>query len=147
MLMSLKLQNKPFHNEAFGYTLWEKVEDPDDQNAPRAIAMHVPAGGMSKVWQLVEPGYSETIELFGGEGKLVHFDYDDLKWRIKPLTPENPTANGTVLRPGDMFCVVALESILTLSRPSRPFDISFESDVTSSPADPLSRFVVTLADL
>jgi hypothetical protein len=39
-----------FHNPDFGYTLFEEVIDPANPKGPRAIAMHVPAHSLSKVW-------------------------------------------------------------------------------------------------
>lgn len=131
-----------FQNDAFGYGLWEGVVDPASPEGPRAIAMRVPAHSMSKVWELVQDGYSETIELLAGSANLVVHRGDSEEWTTMPLSRENPTADGVVIGFGDQFCVVTDdEEAVTLSRPSVEFEVSYEKDVTSSPDDELSRSI------
>jgi len=135
-----------FQSEAFGYTLYEDVVDPRDPEGVKAIAMHVPAHSMSKVWQLVEPGYSETIELLDGEASLVVGTPDGDEWTTMPLTRDNPTADDVVITEGCTFCVVTGDTeAMVLSRPSMPFDISYEKGLTQSPEDKLSKFVLEQA--
>lgn len=137
-------ENSDYHNEVFGYELWEEVPDPANPEGPRAIAMRVPAHGMSKVWELVEENYSETVELLSGTASLVVHRGQSQEWTTMPLTPENPTADDLVIEYGDQFCIVADDDVdaVVLSRPSKPFNISFERDITRHPADALSRFIV-----
>ena len=133
-----------YHNPDFGYTLFEEVVDPANPEGPRAIAMHLPANSLSRVWQLIEPGYQERIELLSGEASLVHCRAKTDDWTTMFLSPENPTGDGIILGEGDMFCVVtADEEAVMLSRPSKPFDISFEVGKTEHPEDALSQFVLT----
>ena len=133
----------PFHNEHFGYTLYEEVIDPAYPEGPRAIAMHVPAGSLSKVWQLVEPDYSESIELLDGDCSLVVNRSGTEDWTTMPLNAENPTADDVVIETGDMFCIVANgNGSVVLSRPSKPFELSYEAGITKSPADELSKFLL-----
>jgi hypothetical protein len=133
-------------NDNFGYTLFEEVVDPQDPEGIRAIAMHVPPHSMSKVWQLVEEGYSETIELLHGEATLVVGSPDESEWTSMPLTDDNPTADDVVLVEGNAFCIVTDDSeAVVLSRPSMPFDISYETGLTQSPQDKLSKFVLSHA--
>lgn len=135
-----------FQHDDFGYGLWENVVDPANPEGPRAIVMHVPAHSLSKVWELVEEGYCETIELLAGSASLVVHRGDAEEWTTMPLTHENPTADGIAITCGDQFCVVTDEQdAWVLSRPSREFDISFERDATTHPADELSRFILALA--
>ena len=132
-----------FHNPDFGYTLFEDVVDPENPEGPRAIAMHLPARSLSKVWQLVEHGYSERIELLDGSCSLVVNRFGTEDWTTMPLDAKNPTADGIVIECGDMFCIVTDDTEATvLSRPSKPFDISFEKGVTKHPNDKLSRFIL-----
>ena len=135
-----------FHNPAFGYTLFEEVVDPENHDGPSAIAMHVPAHSLSKVWQLVEPGYSERIELLKGSASFVVYRADQEEWVTMPLGSDNPTADDAEIKCGDMFCIVTDDDeAVVLSRPSKPFDISYENGVTSRPDSLLSRFVVAHA--
>lgn len=132
-----------FNNPDFGYTLFEEVVDPANPEGPRAIAMHVPAHSMSKVWQLVESGYSERVELLSGTANLVVNRADTEDWTSMFLDSENPTADEVVIGQGDMFCIVTEDDeAVVLSRPSKPFDISFEAGVTKHPSDALSQFVL-----
>lgn len=136
----------PFHNEAFDYTLFEEVIDPANPEGPKAIAMHVPARSMSKAWQLIEHGYSERIELLTGTANLVVNPAGTEDWITMPLDPDNPTADDFEIKEGDIFCIVTNdEEAVVLSRPSKPFDISFEIGKTKSPTDALSRFILTHA--
>lgn len=134
-----------FFNQDFGYGLWEGVVDPASPEGPRAIVMFVPAGSLSKVWELVKEGYSERVELLAGSASLVvhRGEGDTEEWITMPLTMDNPTADGVIIECGDQFCVVTDdEDAIVLSRPSIDFDISYERDVTTHPADELSRFIV-----
>jgi len=132
-----------FHNPDFGYTLFEEVIDPVNPEGPRAIAMHVPAHSMSKVWQLVEPGYEERIELLSGAANFVVNRSGTEDWATMFLNKDNPTADNVVIKEGDMFCVVTEdEEAVVLSRPSKPFDISFEVSKTKHPSDALSQFIL-----
>ena len=135
---------EPFHNEAFGYTLFEEVADPANPEGPSAIAMHVPEHSMSKVWQLVEPGYREKVELLSGTASLVVNRAGTEDWTTMPLDMDNPMADDVEIGEGDMFCIVTDEQeAVVLSRPSKPFEITFEKGVTKTPSDALSRFVLT----
>jgi hypothetical protein len=132
-------------NVEFGYALWENIVDPANPEGPKAIAMRVPAHALSKVWELVKPGYTETIELLEGSASLVvhRGEGESEEWVTMPLTADNPTADNVVLECGNQFCVVTDgESAVLLSRPSTDFDISFEKPLTATPLDDLSRFVV-----
>jgi hypothetical protein len=132
-----------YHNPDFGYTLFEEVVDPANPEGPRAIAMHVPPHSLSKVWQLVEPGYQETVELLIGSASLVVNRSGTEDWTTMPMDMENPTADDVEIAAGDMFCVVTHEDdAVLLSRPSKHFDKSFEVGVTKSPEDALSQFIV-----
>ena len=132
-----------FSNPDFGYTLFEEVVDPENPEGTRAIAMHVPSRSMSKVWQLVEPDYSERVELLMGTANLVVQRSGSEDWITMPLDESNPTADDVVIECGDMFCVVTDDNeAVVLSRPSKPFDISFETGVTKTPADELSQLVL-----
>ena len=132
-----------FSNPDFGYTLFEEVIDPENPEGTRAIAMHVPGRSMSKVWQLVEPGYSERVELLTGTANLVVQRSETEDWITMPLDETNPTADDVVIECGDMFCIVTDdEEAVVLSRPSKPFDKSFETGVTKTPADELSQLVL-----
>lgn len=135
---------KVFHNDKFGYTLYEEVVDPENPKGPRGIAMHVPANSLSKVWQLVEPGYEERIELLSGSATLMVFrENSDEQWTPIHLTYENPTADGIVISEGDKFCLVTGdEDAVILSRPSKPFDISFEVSMSRNPTDTMSKFIL-----
>ncbi len=144
--VDLETATSTFANDSFGYTLFEEVVDPQDPEGIRAIAMHVPPQSMSKVWQLVEKDYSETIELLHGEAILVVGPPDGNEWTSMPLTGDNPTADGVVLVEGNAFCIVTDDSdAVVLSRPSMPFDISYEAGLTQSPQDKLSKFVLSHA--
>ena len=137
---------EPFHNEAFGYTLYEEIMDPKNPEGPNAIVMHVPANTLSKAWLLKEHNYSETIELLQGYGWLVINRADDCEWEVVDLTPEDPTGKNVVVNRSDIFCVVAGgEDTVVLSRPSKEFDISFEMGVTGSPKEAMSRHILNLA--
>lgn len=142
---NVELADMPkFHNPDFGYTLFEEVVDPEDPEGPRAIAMHVPAHSLSKVWHLVEPGYSERIELLNGSAIFLVNRLGTEDWTTMPLTAENPTADDVQIGYGDSFCVVtAEEDAVVLSRPSKAFAKSFEISLTSHPGDKLSQFIVT----
>ncbi len=132
-----------FHPE-FGYTLFEEVVDPANPEGPRAIAMHVPSHSLSKVWQLVEPDYSERVELLSGSCSLVVKRADTEDWTTMPIDESNPTADDVEIVCGDMFCVVTNEEeAVILSRPSKSFEPSFEVGVTNHPNDILSQFVLT----
>ncbi len=132
------------HNPDFGYTLFEEVVDPANPEGPRAIAMHVPAHSLSKVWKLVEEGYKERIELLTGTASLVVNRAGTEDWTTMPLDPENPTADDVEIECGDMFCIVTdSDEAVVLSRPSKAFDISFEIGVTEHPDDRLSQFILT----
>ena len=134
---------KEFNNQDFGYTLFEEVIDPENPEGPRAIAMHMPAHSISKVWELIEPGYEERVELLSGTASLVLSRFGTEDWTTMPLTPENPTADDVVIERGDYWCIVTEEGeAVVLSRPSKPFDISFEVSITQSPNDALSQFVL-----
>lgn len=64
-------------------------------------------------------------------------------WTTMPLDLQNPTADDFVIECGDMFCVATDEDeAVILSRPSKPFDISFEVGKTNHPSDTLSQFVL-----
>lgn len=133
-----------FHNEAFGYTLFEEVADPANPEGPSAIAMHVPKRSMSKVWQFVEPDYREKVELLSGTASLVVNRAGTEDWTTMPLDMDNPTADDVEIGEGDMFCIVTDEQeAVVLSRPSKPFKTTFEKGVTKTPSDALSRFVLT----
>ncbi len=133
-----------FHNPDFGYTLFEEVVDPANPEGPKAIAMHVPARSLSKVWQLVEPDYKERIELLSGAASLVVNRAGTEDWTTMPLDADNPTADDIEIGCGDMFCIVTDgEEAVVLSRPSKEFDISFEVGVTQHPRDKLSQFILT----
>lgn len=132
-----------FHNELFGYTLFEEIVDPAKPKGPHAIGMHVPANSMSKAWLLIEPGYSERIELLEGSANLVIGRSEANEWVSIPLTAENPTGDDVEIKEGDVFCLVTEDTEATvLSRPSKPFDTSYEQSVTKSPGDELSRFIL-----
>ncbi len=133
----------PFHNTHFGYTLFEEVIDPENPEGPKAIAMHVPERALSKVWQLVEPNYTERIELLCGSASLVVSRSGTEDWTTMPLSAENPTANDIEIGCGDIFCIVTDdEEAVVLSRPSKPFDKSYETSLTKSPDDELSQFIL-----
>ncbi len=133
-----------YHDPDFGYTLFEEVVDPANPEGPKAIAMHVPAHSMSKVWQLVEEGYSERVELLNGSANLVVNRAGTEDWTTMFLDRDNPTADDVGIECGDMFCIVTEdEEAVVLSRPSKPFDISFEISKTKHPADALSQFVLS----
>jgi hypothetical protein len=132
-----------FYNADFGYSLWEGVMDPANPEGPRALAMHLPVHAMSKVWQLVEPGYHETVELLAGSANLAVYQAEDRAWTTTPLTAMNPTGGAVEIGYRDLFCMVATGyGAYVLSRPSREFDISFEQGVTRGPEDKLSRFIL-----
>ena len=134
-----------FHNEDFGYRLWEDVIDPASPEGPRGIVMHVPAHSLSKVWELVEEGYYEQVELLAGSASLVVHRGESEEWITMPLTMDNHTADGVRINYTDQFCVVTDETdAWVLSRPSTEFKIAFERDVTKSPTDQLSQFILTL---
>ena len=136
-------ETRQFSNPDFGYTLFEEVIDPENPDGPRAIVMHVPEQSMSKVWQLVEPDYSERIELLSGTASLVVNRAGTDDWTTMFLTVENPTADDVKINCGDMFCLLTdSEEAVLLSRPSKTFEISFEVGVTKSPRDVLSQFVL-----
>jgi len=132
-----------YHDEEFGYTLWENVIDPANPEGPRGIVMHVPSGSMSKVWELLEEGYTESIEILRGSGSLVFKREGSEDWVTAPLDSEHLTADDVQIGEGDMFCVVSDdEGIVVFSRPSKEFNISFERGVTQNPGDDLSRHVL-----
>jgi hypothetical protein len=131
-----------YHSELFGYTLFEEVIDPANPEGPKAIGMHVPAQSMSKAWLLVEPGYAERVELLEGSANLVVGRSEEADWITIPLTAKNPTGDDIEIKQGDVFCIVTDEQEATvLSRPSKPFELSFEAGVTAAPTDPLSQFI------
>jgi len=135
-----------YHNEAFGYMLWENVIDPARPEGPRGIVMYVPAGSMSKVWELLEEGYEESIEMLRGSGAFVFQRNGSDDWVTAPLDSEHPTADNVRVGKGDKFSVVADSGgIVVFSRPSKDFDISFERDVSKGPGDELSRRVAQVA--
>lgn len=132
-----------YYNSDFGFTLFEEVVDPANPDGPRAIAMHVPAHAMSKAWQLVQPGYSEHMELLAGSANLVVNRAGTEDWTTMFLDWSNPTADDIELLCGDTFCVVTEdEEAVVLSRPSQPFEISFEEERTDHPNDVLSQYIL-----
>src|SRR5690349_10151156 len=80
-----------FRHPDFGYTIFEEVIDPANPEGPRAVAMHVPAHSLSKVWELLEPDYHERVELLSGSAILVvhRAGTDDEEWTSMPLTDED----------------------------------------------------------
>jgi hypothetical protein len=141
---SLEVPTQPtVYNEDFGYRLWEGVVDPANPEGPRGIVMHVPANSQSKVWQLVEPGYHETIELLSGSGDLILFKEEIGRWQSRQLTPQDRTAGGVEIGYTDLFCVLAgSEDTWVLSRPSQTFADSFEIDVTRDPSHELAQYIL-----
>lgn len=118
--------------------------DPASPEGPRAIGMHVPANSLSKAWQLMEEGYAERIELLSGSAILVVNPAGTEEWTTIPLTKDDPTGRNTVVGHGDIFCIVTgEEDAFVLSRPSKPFDISFERGLTAHPSDDLSQLILS----
>jgi hypothetical protein len=138
-------ENPDAYDKDFECGVWGEVVDPSSPESPRGLVMQVPAGKISRVWQLVEVGYREQIELLSGSGTLVVYEGPSRGWARVPLTPENPSPPGAGIRYSNLFCVVAgEEDAWVLSRPSRTYRSSFEQDVSSGPGDAVSQFIMSV---
>jgi hypothetical protein len=146
MAGDINLPSEPdFHNEDFGYEVWEGVVDPERPLGPRGLVMRVPPRTVSKVWQLVQPGYHEQVKLLSGSGTLVVYRGESKTWATTSLTPDNPTGGGVKIRYTDLFCLATDdEEAWVMSRPSRRLDAIPEEDVTKHPEDDLSRFILAM---
>ena len=139
---------RAYHDENFGYTLWEDVVDPANPDGPRGIVMHVPSRMISKVWELLEDDYEERVELLRGSGSFIYQPAGSEDWVTAPLDTEHPTADELHFGKGDKFGVVADEGgIVIFSRPSKPFHISFERGLTVSARDTLSTHLLAMVSL
>lgn len=145
---TVKFPEEPnFHNPKFGFDLWENVADPERTDGVDGIVMRVPPESVSKMWRLVKPGYSEAIEWLAGEDVIMVVYRGKTKtWERHFLTAQDPKAGGVTIGRPDCFAIVSGNTdAWVISRPSMPFDITFEEDVSRTPTDELSAFVIRIA--